>query len=144
MSAPRELAVLALGGRGMSADGALLTELQAVGLAARGATDRRLAPCPVVAGGAGPSDHRALSLGGTTVMVPMRGRRALALPAAGRRQRRRAARRRARAVLLRDDRPLAEVVLPTTPRFYALRDRRRRPVLEDRAAARRATCWPRR
>jgi len=100
----------------MSADGALLADLQAMGLAPEVDTGAM----PGRRGGAGPSDHRALSLGGTTVMVPMRGRgrspyrlRVVAnddgLPDAGQ-----------RAVLLRDDRPLAEVVLPTTPRFYAL------------------------
>jgi radical SAM protein (TIGR04043 family) len=100
----------------MSADGALLADLQARGLSAEAAPGA----VPGRRGGAGPSDHRALSLGDTTVMVPMRaeGRspyrlRVVAnddgLPDAGQ-----------RAVLLRDDQPLAEVVLPTTPRFYAL------------------------
>jgi radical SAM protein (TIGR04043 family) len=68
-------------------------------------------------GGAGPSDHRALSVGATTVMVPMRGAgrspfrlRVLSAGQAG----------DPRALLLRDDVPVAEVALPATPRFYAL------------------------
>ena len=97
--------------------GALMAELQALGLAAGdetpGAGGRR--------GGAGPSDHRAVSLGATTVMVPTRpaGRSPFRLrvldgpdstsPA-----------RAPRVELWRDDRAVAEVSLPATPRFYAL------------------------
>lgn len=101
---------------GLSPDdpGALLAELQAMGLAASdeaaGDGARR--------GGAGPSDHRAVSLGTTTVMVPVRsaGRSPFRLrvleapetPGA------------TRVELWRDDRAVAEVALPGTPRFYAL------------------------
>lgn len=100
---------------------ALLTDLQALGLApgddAPGVGGRR--------GGAGPSDHRALSLGATTLMVPMR-------PAGGSPFRLRvltgtpgagadvAGGTAARVELLRDGRPVAEVDLPAAPRFYAL------------------------
>jgi radical SAM protein (TIGR04043 family) len=92
--------------------GALLVELQAVGLAGDpvpGLPGRR--------GGAGPSDHRALSVGETIVMVPMRGSgrspfrlRVLSSTEAG----------GPRALLLRDDVPVAEVAVPVAPRFYAL------------------------
>jgi len=87
--------------------GALLAELQSVGLAASddGAGRR---------GGAGPSDHRALSLGQTTVMVPLRaaGHSPFRLRVVGQDG--------GRAQLLRDERPIADVELPATARFYAL------------------------
>jgi radical SAM protein (TIGR04043 family) len=90
---------------------ALLTELQAAGLAMDGSPG-----LPGRRGGAGPSDHRAISVGGATIMVPMRG--------AGRspfRLRVLAADLDApRAVLLRDGVPAVEVAMPATPRFYAL------------------------
>jgi radical SAM protein (TIGR04043 family) len=88
----------------------LLAELQSVGLAvdsSPGVPGRR--------GGAGPSDHRALSLGDTTVMVPMRraGRSPFRLrvlsPSEGE-----------GAILLRDDVPVASVAVPDAPRFYEL------------------------
>jgi len=99
--------------------GALLTDLQAMGLAV---DEQPAAPgssaVPGRRGGAGPSDHRALSLGTTTVMVPMRGAgqspyRLRVLPSGGGGP--------ARTLLVRDGRPLGEVALPSTPRFYALR-----------------------
>jgi radical SAM protein (TIGR04043 family) len=99
---------------------ALMADLQAAGVAiddssgAAGAGRR---------GGAGPSDHRALSLGNTTLMVPMRSSgqspyrlRVLSgsasLPAADAAP--------SRAWILRGDDLLAEVSLPPTARFYAL------------------------
>jgi radical SAM protein (TIGR04043 family) len=82
---------------------ALFTELQSVGLGGDEPTGGRR-------GGAGPSDHRALSLGGSTVMVPMRPRSPFRLQVVGDQ----------RAMVLRDGTPLAEVELPATPRFYAL------------------------
>jgi radical SAM protein (TIGR04043 family) len=83
----------------------LFTELQSVGLAGdEPAGSRR--------GGAGPSDHRALSLGTGTVMVPMRARSPFRL--------RVLADQPGRALVLRDETPLAEVELPLAPRFYAL------------------------
>lgn len=91
--------------------GSLLTELQAVGLSIEGAPG-----LPGRRGGAGPSDHRAVSVGDATVMVPMRsnGRspfrlRVLSADASA-----------PRALLLRDGVPTAEVALPASPRFYAL------------------------
>jgi radical SAM protein (TIGR04043 family) len=90
-------------------DPALLAELQALGLAGDPVAQSRR-------GGAGPSDHGAVSLGGSTVMVPLRapGRSPFRLrvleDAPG------------RAVLLRGEQPLLEVSLPAAaPRFYALR-----------------------
>jgi radical SAM protein (TIGR04043 family) len=99
---------------------ALLAELQAVGLApsedaAPGVPGRR--------GGAGPSDHRPLSVGDTTLMVPMRAagqspfRLRVLSPDDGAAAGRAAA---PRGVLLRDDVPVAEIAVPETPRFYAL------------------------
>jgi radical SAM protein (TIGR04043 family) len=95
---------------------ALLAELQSAGIAAAddapGAPGRR--------GGAGPSDHRALSLAGATVMVPMR-------PAGGSPFRLRVLAGAAgggagpQALLLREGEVVAEVALPESPRFYALR-----------------------
>jgi radical SAM protein (TIGR04043 family) len=80
----------------------LLADLQAQGVAGHGdAMGRR--------GGAGPSDHRALSFGGSTVMVPMRPAspyRLRVLPD--------------RTELLRDGEALGEVELTAPPRFYAL------------------------
>jgi radical SAM protein (TIGR04043 family) len=90
---------------------ALLTELQAAGLAMDDSPG-----LPARRGGAGPSDHRAISVGDATIMVPMRGGgpspfrlRVLATDAAA-----------PRAVLLRDGIPAVEVGMPATPRFYAL------------------------
>jgi radical SAM protein (TIGR04043 family) len=107
------------------ASAALFAELQSLGLAtgpdpagvptlddddgrARGVPGRR--------GGAGPSDHRAVSLGATTLMVPMRaaGRspyRLRVLPDAG---------EAPRAMLMRGTEDVVEVALPAAPRFYAL------------------------
>lgn len=93
----------------------LLTELQAVGLA----VEATPGAVPGRRGGAGPSDHRAVSLGATTVMVPMRGagqsryRLRVLEPAAGEGS-------DPRALLLRDDVPVGEVTLPGAPRFYGL------------------------
>ncbi|HXJ19369.1 MAG TPA: MSMEG_0568 family radical SAM protein [Polyangia bacterium] len=90
---------------------ALLADLQALGVeleapAASLAPGRR--------GGAGPSDHRALSVAGSTLMVPMRGRspfRLRVLQGDG---------EATRALLLREDLPVAEVELPSKPAFYEL------------------------
>ena len=98
-----------------AADPALLTDLQARGVSVDGDRDsaggRR--------GGAGPSDHRALSVGDATVMVPMRaaGPSPYRLQVVGGET----SGGPARGLLLRDDQPIAEVGLPAAPRFYALR-----------------------
>jgi radical SAM protein (TIGR04043 family) len=99
---------------------ALMTDLQAAGIAI---DDGSGAASAGRRGGAGPSDHRALSLGNTTLMVPMRGSgqspyrlRVLSgspsSPAADAAP--------SRAWILRGDDLLAEVSLPPTARFYAL------------------------
>lgn len=94
----------------------LLAELQALGIDGAPAGG---AVAPARRGGAGPSDHRAVSLGASTVMVPLRTAGAspfrlrvlddapTSTPGA-------------RALLLRDGAPVGEVQLPATPRFYAL------------------------
>jgi radical SAM protein (TIGR04043 family) len=88
----------------MNIEPALLADLQAMGVAVG---DEPALAVPGRRGGAGPSDHRALSLGDSTVMVPLR-------PAGG-------SRFRLRVV---GDGPGAgqpiEVELPATPRFYGL------------------------
>ena len=92
---------------------ALLAELQSLGIATGDDGGGRR-------GGAGPSDHRALSFGATTVMVPMR-------PVGGSPYRLRVLTDTAdtanladRIQLLRDDQPVADVEVPGVPRFYAL------------------------
>jgi radical SAM protein (TIGR04043 family) len=83
---------------------ALLADLQSMGLASDPALQARR-------GGAGPSDHGALSLGDATVMVPVRARSPFRLRVL----------QQGRAELLRDGQPVGEVSLPVTPRFYSLR-----------------------
>ncbi len=90
---------------------ALLADLQALGVELQ---SRDAGVAPGRRGGAGPSDHRALSVGGTTLMVPMRGRspfrlRVLESDAGA-----------TRALLMRESVPVAEVELPSAPAFYAL------------------------
>ncbi len=87
---------------------ALLAELQTLGLAGDPALNGRR-------GGAGPSDHGAISLGGTTLMVPLRapGRSPFRLRVLDQVP--------GRAELLREGLPVGEVSLPLTPRFYSLR-----------------------
>ena len=91
----------------------LYADLQAMGVSEADAP----AGVPGRRGGAGPSDHRALSFGAETVMVPMRGPgrspfRLRLLPNDGERQ--------PRALLLRESEPVAEVELPSAPNFYRL------------------------
>jgi radical SAM protein (TIGR04043 family) len=99
---------------------ALMADLQAAGIAI---DDGSGAASAGRRGGAGPSDHRAVSLGNATLMVPMRSAgqspyrlRVLSgspsLPAADTAP--------SRAWILRGDDLLAEVSLPPTARFYAL------------------------
>src|SRR4051794_23804097 len=88
----------------------LLSELQAVGLR----WDLTAGPGLSRAGGAGPSDHKAITLGGQTVMVPIFTHASELSPysvevkALG-----------GRAKLLRNGRVLAEIAFPETPKFYA-------------------------
>jgi radical SAM protein (TIGR04043 family) len=91
---------------GQELEPALLADLQAMGVVAG---DQALAPGR--RGGAGPSDHRAITLDGSTVMVPLR-------PVGGSRYRLRVF--AGGGQLLRDGVPAADVQLPGVPRFYAL------------------------
>jgi radical SAM protein (TIGR04043 family) len=95
---------------------ALLADLQSLGVALADDAEEATGAMPGRRGGAGPSDHRALSLGDSTLMVPMRPAsespfRLRVLPGEP---------DRPRALLMRDEVPLAEVDLPATPRFYGL------------------------
>jgi radical SAM protein (TIGR04043 family) len=89
----------------------LLSELQTHGLrlvdASVGASSR--------VGGAGPTDHKAVTVLGTTIMVPVHTRTAacspyVAAPPDG----------RGTSVLLEDGRVVCEISFPPQPKFYAL------------------------
>ena len=104
----------AVGATTVGATVGLYADLQAMGVSDADAP----AAAPGRRGGAGPSDHRALSFGSSTVMVPMRGPgrspyRLRILPNDGDQQ-------QSRAMLLREDQPVAEVALPASPHFYRL------------------------
>lgn len=90
---------------------ALLTELQSAGLRladpTAGAAARR--------GGAGPSDHKAITLEGHTVMVPVYTASAWSSPYAAS-----APDAQGASVLTRAGVPVARIAFPKTPRFYAL------------------------
>jgi radical SAM protein (TIGR04043 family) len=109
------------------ASSALIADLQAAGLAIE-ETGVGPAASGGRRGGAGPSDHRALSLGGITVMVPMRAAgqsrfrlRVLSGAGAGAGAVASASLPEAtRGLLLRDEEPVGEVALPPSARFYAL------------------------
>lgn len=89
----------------------LMTELQSIGLRLEdpraGAASRR--------GGAGPSDHKAVTIDGVTIMVPVHTSTAwhspyvAATPDA-----------HGRSTLMRGAIPIASVSFPRTPRFYAM------------------------
>ncbi|MGL4399312.1 MAG: MSMEG_0568 family radical SAM protein, partial [Luteolibacter sp.] len=90
----------------------LLSELQSAGLRV-GQAD---ATAPSRSGGAGPTDHKAVTVLGTTIMVPIHTRGAASSPfstgpvnAAG------------VAMLFRDSEPIAAVQFPPEPKFYGLR-----------------------
>jgi radical SAM protein (TIGR04043 family) len=89
----------------------LITDLQSVGLRlddpSLGAASRR--------GGAGPSDHKAITVNGRTVMVPVHTGAAARSPYVAR-----AARGERFATLERDGVPVARVSFPPQPRFYGL------------------------
>jgi radical SAM protein (TIGR04043 family) len=88
----------------------LITDLQSYGL--------RLADNPLAApgrrGGAGPSDHRAITLGGRTVMVPVYTDSAAISPFAAL-----PTPQGNTATLTRDGVALGRISFPRTPRFYA-------------------------
>jgi radical SAM protein (TIGR04043 family) len=89
----------------------LITELQSHGLRlvdeSVGAKGRR--------GGAGPSDHKAVTVNGTTVMVPIFTGTAPESPYAAAVQP-----GQNRATLTHADHPIGEIEFPRQPRFYAL------------------------
>ena len=89
----------------------LISELQSLGLRLddvnAGALSRR--------GGAGPSDHKAVTIDGYTVMVPVHTGGAARAPFFARRPE-----RNGMSVLERDGVAIARVAFPRQPRFYAL------------------------
>ena len=89
----------------------LATELQSLGLRLAdpdaGASGRR--------GGAGPSDHKAVSVGGRTIMVPIYTGSAESSPYAAA-----APDARGRSMLTRDGAVVGEIAFPPQPRFYGL------------------------
>ena len=89
----------------------LLSELQTRGLrlvdASVGASSR--------IGGAGPTDHKAITLLGTTIMVPVHTRRAMRSPYVAA-----PPDNRGISVLLEDNRVVCEISFPPQPKFYAL------------------------
>lgn len=89
----------------------LLSELQAYGLRWIDPSGPGLSR----SGGAGPSDHKAVSIADQTVMVPIFTHAAAASPFSAV-----VAEGAAKAVLLRDGVSLGELTFPRTPRFYAL------------------------
>jgi radical SAM protein (TIGR04043 family) len=88
----------------------LLAELQALGVRWHSSSGPGLSR----AGGAGPSDHKAISLGGHTLMVPIFTHASLASPFVAR------AAADGIAQLTRAGRFVGEIRFPGTPRFYGL------------------------
>jgi len=92
-------------------DGALATELQSLGLRLNdpgaGVQSRR--------GGAGPSDHKAVSVSGRTVMIPVHTSSAWASPFVAE-----APQADGRSRLLRHGIPIASISFPKQPRFYGM------------------------
>ena len=89
----------------------LMTELQSSGLRlvdpSIGAASRR--------GGAGPSDHKAVTVDGRTIMVPVHTSTAWSSPFVAN-----APDRDGTSALLRDGIPIARIGFPKAPRFYAM------------------------
>jgi radical SAM protein (TIGR04043 family) len=88
----------------------VLAELQALGVRWQSATGPGLSR----AGGAGPSDHKAILLGGHTLMVPIFTHASLASPFVAR------AGADGTAALSRAGQFIGEIRFPSTPRFYEL------------------------
>jgi len=90
---------------------ALMTELQSTGLRLQdpgaGAPSRR--------GGAGPSDHKAVTVDGVTLMVPVHTHGAFSSPFVAD-----APGKDGRSVLRRGSIPIASIAFPRQPRFYGL------------------------
>ena len=92
-----------------------MTELQSFGLRL---ADARIAANAGVAsrrGGAGPSDHKAVTIDGHTIMVPVHTGSAFASPYVAE-----APDAQGRSRVLRDSIPIAQIQFPRAPRFYAL------------------------
>jgi len=89
----------------------LITELQSYGLRLADFT----AGAPSRRGGAGPSDHKAVTVDGTTVMVPVHTSGAAESPFVAR-----APGDDGFSVLERDGVPVARISFPPQPKFYAL------------------------
>ncbi|MEK7950367.1 MSMEG_0568 family radical SAM protein [Luteolibacter soli] len=87
----------------------LLSELQSFGVRL---TDTSGAPSR--SGGAGPTDHKALTVLGTTIMVPVHTRGAAHSPYTV------GALQHGKAPLFRDGEPMGEVQFPPEPKFYGL------------------------
>lgn len=88
----------------------LITELQTKGLQV---VDRHQDGASGRKGGAGPSDHRAISIDGTTVMVPIFNSTAAASPYAVEMQ-------EASATLSLEQQQIAPINFPKLPKFYSL------------------------
>jgi radical SAM protein (TIGR04043 family) len=88
----------------------LISELQSFGLRWVDAKGPGLSR----AGGAGPSDHKAVTIAGQTVMVPIFTHASNRSPYSAD-----VDERGTSATLRRDGRPVAELVFPRTPKFYA-------------------------
>jgi radical SAM protein (TIGR04043 family) len=89
----------------------VLSELQTLGVRWHSTSGPGLSR----AGGAGPSDHKAILLDGHTLMVPIFTHASLESPFAAR-----VSGDGARAALTRDGRFVGEITFPSTPRFYEL------------------------
>ncbi|HET9929545.1 MAG TPA: radical SAM protein, partial [Polyangiaceae bacterium] len=89
----------------------LLSELQALGMRWRSSDG----PGLFRRGGAGPSDHKAVTLASHTVMVPIFTHASARSPYSAEVEP-----GSERATLLRNERPVAEISFPKAPRFYAL------------------------
>jgi radical SAM protein (TIGR04043 family) len=89
----------------------LLAELQSLGLRWQDDAGPGLAR----KGGAGPSDHKAISLGNQTIMVPIFTRASASSPYTAR-----VGAEGTRATLERHGQPVAEISFPEPPRFYSL------------------------
>ncbi len=95
---------------GQSSQRDLITDLQSFGLR----LDDDAGAAPGRRGGAGPSDHRAITIGARTVMVPVYTGHAARSPFASP-----PPDAQGRSVLLRDGVRLAPISFPRPPRFYA-------------------------
>ena len=104
----------------------LMTELQSVGLRladpGAGVASRR--------GGAGPSDHKAVTVDGVTIMVPVHTNTAWHSPFVAS-----AADAGGTSALMRGTIPIANISFPKAPRFYAMQTLDGVPYSHHRYAA---------